>query len=196
MFQLLNIVLTTLAYTITGAQSLIQIAQLCCSYAGEDLASPQCFSSATGGVWKMTLIFGAVELALSQVRNLEEAWWVSAIGTAGSLIYSLVALIISLAHAGNKLGTVGGRPGSSAADKTFNILNSLGSIAFAYNFSLILLEIQDTMKQPPSAVGQMKKACNIAVTGSFFFYIIVAIAGYLAVGNSEFSIDRGRPWCY
>jgi hypothetical protein len=31
------------------------------------------------------------------------------------------------------VGSVGGNPGSSTADKVFNVLNSLGAIAFAFN---------------------------------------------------------------
>lgn len=191
-FQMLNILLTTIAYTITGANSLQKIIQLSCQASGMavdpttgQVESAGCFSSDTGGTWKLTLIFGAVELALSQVRNLEEAWWVSTIGTIGSLVYSFIALVISLVHCKNGHGTIGGRPGTSTADKLFGIFNSLGAIAFAYNFSLILIEIQDTLKQPPSAVGQMKKAVNISVSGSFFFYLLVSIMGYLSEGNGE-----------
>jgi hypothetical protein len=62
-------------------------------------------------------------------------------------------------------------------------LNALGAIGFAYNFALILLEIQDTLRQPPKSIGTMKKSCNIAITTSFFFYISVACSGYAAEGN-------------
>ena len=181
-FQLLNIFLTTIAYTITGANSLVAIAQIACEIEGKDLSSSSCFNPSSGGIWKMTLVFGGVELLLSQVRNLEEAWWVSVIGTLGSLIYAFVAMILSLVHAGNREGSVGGRQ-STPANKAFNIMNALGAIGFAYNFSLILPEIQDTLKQPPSAIRTMKKVCAVAITGSFFFYFIVAVAGYAALGD-------------
>ena len=49
--------------------------------------------------------------------------------------------------------------------------------------SLILLEIQDTLRQPPSTVKTMKRAVNIAVTGAFVFYFTVAVAGYVSLGN-------------
>lgn len=73
-FQLLNIFLTMIAYTITGSNAIVQIAQISCSYEGKDLESSSCMSANSGGVWKMTLVFGGTELFLSQVRNLEEAW--------------------------------------------------------------------------------------------------------------------------
>lgn len=72
----------------------------------------------------------------------------------------------------------------STADKAFGIINALGAITFAYGFSIILLEIQDTLHQPPSASKQMKKACTISITGAFFFYFMVGITGYSAEGNS------------
>ena len=64
-----------------------------------------------------------------------------------------------------------------------SILNSLGAIAFAYAFSLILLEIQDTLRQPPNTIRTMKRAVDLGVGMSFIFYITVAVAGYLAFGN-------------
>ena len=189
LFQLLNIFLTTIAYTITGATAMQQIATLACS----DPESSSCtFSKADGGLWKLVFIFGASELLFSQVKNLEEAWWMSLIGTVGSFVYSIIALVIALTHVSNRLGTIEGiKPGeivsdgstASVADKVFSILNSLGAIAFAYNFALILLEIQDTLKQPPQAKKSMKSACNIAITSSFLFYLAVAVAGYAAEGN-------------
>lgn len=188
LFQLLNIFLTTIAYTITGATSMQQIAILSCNNSNPD----ECTFATSSEMWKLILIFGATELFFSQVRNLEEAWWVSMIGTVGSFIYSLIALVISVSHVSNGGGTVEGiKEGEviyggdmvTKADKIFSILNALGAIAFAYNFSLILLEIQDTLKQPPRAANTMKKACSVAITSSFVFYLAVAVAGYAAEGN-------------
>ena len=188
-FQVLNIFLTTIAYTITGAGAAQAIAQMACNNPNPDDCT---LSKSNGGVWILTLAFGALELLLSQVKNLEDAWWVSTIGTVGSFVYAIIALIISLVHVKNGLGSAGGIPVGytiyggtvvTTADKVFGILNSLGSIGFAYNFALILLEIQDTLRQPPKACGTMKKSCNIAITTSFIFYITVAVAGYAAEGD-------------
>jgi amino acid permease len=193
--QTLQLVLIGVAYTITGASSIVQIGYLSCSLGGktdeEIESSGICLSESTGGQWKSSLFFGAVELILSQFKNLEECWFLSAVGTVGSLTYALIALILSLVNAKNGLGTIEGIPigydqnGTivSTADKAFGIMNALGSLSFAYGFSVVLVEIEDTLKQPPAAAKSMKKAVNIAVSGAFGFYMLVACAGYAALGN-------------
>lgn len=210
--QLTYIFLVTVAYTITGAASIRQIAQLSCGYQGKDMDSASCFSSSTGGVWKATLIFGAAQIILSQAKNIEEVWWMSIVGTVGSFTYAFIALGLSLAHASNSYGNVGGipigpanptEPGGnpnevSTADKAFGVLSSMGSLGLAYGFALILLEIQDTLRQPPSAVTSMKFSINIAVTSAFVLYFVVALAGYAAVGDGVsaliFDSLPGPPW--
>jgi amino acid permease len=194
--QTLQLVLIGVAYTITGASSIVEIGYLSCSLGGmtdEEISNTgRCLSQDTGGQWKSSLMFGALELVLSQFRNLEECWFLSAIGTVGSLTYALIALILSLANAKNGLGTIEGIPigfdqnGTivSTADKAFGMMNALGSLSFAYGFSVVLVEIEDTLKQPPAAAKSMKKSVNIAVTGAFVFYALVAFAGYAALGNS------------
>lgn len=171
-FQMLNCVMITIAYTITGVTAMKKIASLACNN------SANCW----GTTWEFTLIFGAAEVFISQVRNLEEAWWVSALGSVTSIMYSTIALVISLAHSGNHEGTVGGITASTSG-KAFGVLDALGSIAFAYSFSLILLEVEASIKQPPRAAPQMRIACYISITASFIFYITVAVSGYLANGN-------------
>lgn len=167
--QLINLILFTLAYTITGSQAMKEIAVL--------IGSP--FNKQ----WYLVLVLGAMEVVLSQIPNLEECWWVSAIGAIGSLTYCSIAFILGCIFSHNGEGTLGGIEGNSSADKALNMLSSLGSIAFAYTFSLVLLEIQDTLKQPPNAMKTMRKAINIAVTGAGAFYILIACTGYAALGS-------------
>ena len=192
-FQLLHICLVITAYTITGAAAIVQIAQLSCSYSGGDLGSISCLAPSQGGDWVAALTFGGAQLFLSQFKNIEEIWWMSYLGTVGSLLYGFLALGLALSEVSNGYGDVGGIPVGynstttgyvTQADKAFGILTSLGAIAFAYSFALILLEIQDTLHQPPSAVQSMTKSINFAITGSFALYIGVAVTGYAAVGNS------------
>ena len=40
------------------------------------------------------------------------------------------------------MGSIGGVPSASAADKAWLVFQGLGDIAFAYPYSMILLEIQ------------------------------------------------------
>ncbi len=80
-------------------------------------------------------------------------------------------------------GTLGGQPGHSNADKVFNVLGSLGNIAFAFSFALVLLEIQDTLRQPPKVEKTMGRAVKISVTSAFALCFSVAAACYAALGN-------------
>eukprot|EP00887_Chlorella_sp_A99_P008277 scaffold12.g8277.t1 len=168
---------------------LLSAAQLTNLFLITGIPQGDCWST----TWKLTLLFGAAECVLSQctlpagvdvvwstraargwraaalqVKNLEEAWWVSSIGVATSLTYSTIALVLGCVYSGAH---------------AFGILNALGGIAFAYSFSLILLEIQDTLRQPPSTAKTMKKAVNIGISASFVFYFTVAVVGYCALGN-------------
>lgn len=39
---------------------------------------------------------------------------------------------------------------------------SLGNIAFAFGTAIVLLEVQDTLKEPPAAAVSMKKTLNVS----------------------------------
>lgn len=67
--------------------------------------------------------------------------------------------------------------------KIWRSLQALGNIAFAYSFSNILLEIQDTLRSPPSEVKTMKKASLISVTMTTIFYMACGCFGYAAFGD-------------
>ena len=54
----------------------------------------------------------------------------------------------------------------------------------APNAVQVLLEIQDTLRQPPKARTSMHKAITIGVSGAFVFYFSSAVACYSALGDS------------
>ncbi|GAB4816152.1 hypothetical protein N2152v2_003198 [Parachlorella kessleri] len=172
--QTLNIVCFCIAYSITASVSMKEISKRICSS-----SSGSCIEH----TWALALIFGGIQLFCSQLPNLEEAWWMSAIGAAMSIGYSGIALGLCIAHAGNGHGTVGGIE-TSVPNKVFSIFNALGDIAFAFSFSAILLEIQDTLREPPKAVKTMKKVVHWSLGISFAFYLAISITGYLAFGNA------------
>eukprot|EP00887_Chlorella_sp_A99_P005447 scaffold1.g5447.t1 len=209
--------MTAVAYTITAAVSMQAIANLACGNSPESNSNSQqdtdrCFNES----WAMTLIFGGVQLFLSQTPSLEEARITSLLAAAASVGYSLIALILSCAKAAPipasavttnaRNGTmpstsVGGIPGTSDADKArrrardtgaraFNVLNAIGNIAFAFGFSGILLEIEDTIGEPPKAQMTMNAAINIGLGITVFFYLLVAIMGYLALGTLDANAAR------
>ncbi|CAN0922934.1 Amino acid permease 2 [Linum grandiflorum] len=65
----------------------------------------------------------------------------------------------------------------------WKVSQALGDIAFAYPYSLILIEIQDTLKSPPSESETMKKASVAAIITTTFFYLCCGGFGYAAFGE-------------
>ncbi|CAI9773127.1 unnamed protein product [Fraxinus pennsylvanica] len=72
----------------------------------------------------------------------------------------------------------------SAAEKTWRMFRALGDIAFAYTYSQILIEIQDTLKAVPPENQVMKKANFMAVSATTVFYMMCGCLGYAAFGNN------------
>ncbi|KAJ6991667.1 amino acid permease 4 isoform X2 [Populus alba x Populus x berolinensis] len=60
---------------------------------------------------------------------------------------------------------------------------ALGAIAFAYSYSVILIEIQDTVKSPPAESKTMKKAARISIVVTTTFYMLCGCMGYAAFGD-------------
>ncbi|KAL4333911.1 hypothetical protein GQ457_07G012270 [Hibiscus cannabinus] len=133
------------------------------------------------------LIFGAVQIVMSQIPNFHNMAWLSVIAAAMSFTYSFIGLGLGFAQVkenGTVMGSLTGVPAANLADKLWLIFQSLGDIAFAYPYSIILLEIQDTLKSPPAENKTMKKASVIAILVTTFFYLCCGCAGYAAFGNN------------
>ncbi|KAF2296692.1 hypothetical protein GH714_001274 [Hevea brasiliensis] len=60
---------------------------------------------------------------------------------------------------------------------------ALGDIAFAYSYIISLIEIQDTIKSPPSEAKTMRKATLIIVAVTTLFYMLCGCFGYAAFGE-------------
>lgn len=95
-----------------------------------------------------TVIFGIMEVILSQFPNLEKVSFLSYTAAAMSFLYSLIALYLCavefFAHRevkGNLLG-VGTVQNISPSTKVWHSFQALGNIAFAYTYSMVLIEIQ------------------------------------------------------
>jgi proton-coupled amino acid transporter len=89
--------------------------------------------------------------------------------------YAFIAFVMACAFAPRPpLGSVLGQPVSVWKD-----LNAVGNILFAFSFSFMLIEIQDTMKGDGERgpVRPMKKAVNIALAIMGSFYLAVALSG-------------------
>ncbi|KAL5648510.1 hypothetical protein ACJX0J_039319, partial [Zea mays] len=74
--------------------------------------------------------------------------------------------------------------GVTSTQKIWHTLQAFGDIAFAYSFSNILIEIQDTIKAPPPSESKvMQKATRLSVATTTIFYMLCGCMGYAAFGD-------------
>ncbi|KAJ3678050.1 hypothetical protein LUZ60_001853 [Juncus effusus] len=176
---------TMIGYTITTATGIMSVVRTNCHhYKGHDA---KCDSSGT----LYMVLFGVVELILSQFPSLEKITLISVVAAVMSFAYSLIGLLLSVvkfaAHgspAGTILGVQIGTNGVSASTKTWHSLQALGNIAFAYTYSMLLIEIQDTLKSPPAENKTMKRATLYGIGVTTMFYVSIGCFGYAAFGNN------------
>ena len=111
------------------------------------------------GLTKYVFIFGAAQVALSQIPNFKHLWWVSIIGATMSLGYSLLAGVLAVAAARSEgfERSYGRRVGESETDFTRGVFTALGAVTFAYGGHSVLLEIQATLRAPPPPFRSMMK---------------------------------------
>ncbi|KAG7031662.1 Amino acid permease 3, partial [Cucurbita argyrosperma subsp. argyrosperma] len=129
--------------------------------------------------------FGVVEILLSQIPDFDQLWWLSTVAAVMSFTYSTIGLVlgvIQVAVNGKIKGSLTG-VNTGTTEKVWNSFQALGDIAFAYSFSMILIEIQDTIKAPPSEVKTMKKASTLSVAVTTIFYVLCGCMGYAAFGD-------------
>lgn len=104
------------------------------------------------------IIFGIIEIILSQIPNFHELSWLSAVAAVMSFGYSTIGLGLSIAKAvgGNQARTslTGTTVGVDVTSwqKTWNCFEAIGDIAFAFAFSTVLVEIQAS---PPGFNGTL-----------------------------------------
>ncbi|KAL9271250.1 Amino acid permease 5-like protein, partial [Drosera capensis] len=91
--------------------------------------------------------------------------------------YAFIALGLSIAKFASdphykgslKLGMAGGDLSSSV--RVWQVFQALGNIAFAYSYSMVLLEIEDTLKTPPPESKTMRRVTISAIDDSLFLYL-------------------------
>ncbi|KAL0399051.1 UNVERIFIED_CONTAM: putative amino acid permease 7 [Sesamum radiatum] len=133
------------------------------------------------------LIFGIIQVIVSQIPDFRNTEWLSVVAAVMSFTYSIIGSALGLAKVIENReikGSIGGVPTSTAAQKAWSISQAIGDIAFAFPFSLIFLEIMDTLKSNPPEKVTMKKASLTAVCVTTFFYLSCGGLGYAAFGNS------------
>lgn len=181
--QYTNLLGTAIGYTITASISMVAIRRSNCFHQeGRDTA---CHVSDN----PYMMLFGAVQIILSQIPNFNKLWWLSIVAAVMSFSYSLIGLGLGVGKAtetGHSYGTLDGVSIGevSESQKVWLVFQALGDIAFAYSFSMILIEIQDTLKSPPPENQSMKKATLLGVSTTTVFYMLSGCIGYAAFGNS------------
>ncbi|KAD3067258.1 hypothetical protein R6Q59_018677 [Mikania micrantha] len=171
----------TIAYTIATATSMRAILKSNCYHEqghGANCKYPDSI---------YMLLFGLVQIFMSQIPNFHNMAWLSAVAAIMSFAYSFIGLGLGFAKVivnGEIMGSIGGVPAASATEKVWLVFQGLGDIAFAYPYSIILLEIQDTLKSPPSETKTMKKASRSAIIITTLFYLCCGSFGYAAFGNN------------
>lgn len=85
---------------------------------------------------------------------------------------------------GISIGTVTNAGLVTPTQKLWRSLQALGAIAFAYSFSVILIEIQDTIGSPPAEYKTMKKATLFSICVTTLFYMLCGCFGYAAFGDN------------
>ncbi|GFS45213.1 amino acid permease 7 [Actinidia rufa] len=169
-----------IAYTITAAISARAIRKSDC-YHKEGHDAPCDY-----GYTLYMLLFGGVQIVVSQIPDFHNMAWLSVLSTVMSFSYSFIGLGLGIAKViGTKWAAQGKHWRSPEGNYTCETMVGLSG-AWRYCFflySTILLEIQDTLKSPPPENQNMKKASMAAMFIATFFYLFCGCFGYAAFGS-------------
>ncbi|MED6218706.1 hypothetical protein PIB30_028909 [Stylosanthes scabra] len=172
---------TCVAYVITTATSMRAVLRAkCYHFEGHDAPCEY-------GQNLYMMIFGLVQIFMSFIPDLHNMAWVSVVASVMSFTYSFIGLGLGIATTignGRIKGSITGVDTRSVADKLWLVFQALGNIAFAYPYSVLLLEIEDTLKSPPPENQTMKKASMCAIFITTFFYLCCGCFGYAAFGSA------------
>lgn len=176
--QLTVQVASTIVYTVTGGKSLKKSA---------DLVFPDVFNKIRETYF--ILFFTVFQLVMSQSPNFNSLKGVSLLAAVMSFGYSMVACVASFIkgksdHHFHQV-TYGVRSHTTAG-RTFDALNGIGTIAFAFAGHSVVLEIQATIpstEETPSKVP-MWRGVSVAYAIVAICYMAVSISGYWAFGIS------------
>lgn len=178
-----NLIGISVGYTITASISMAAIQRSNCFYRNGH--SAKCSTSNN----PFMIIFASIQIILSQIPNFHKLWFLSIIAAVMSFAYSSIGLGLSIAkiseegHSRTSLTGVTVGIDVSESEKVWRSFQAIGDIAFAYAFSTVLIEIQDTLKSSPPENQVMKKATFVGISTTTFFYLLCGCVGYAAFGN-------------
>ncbi|KAE8098922.1 hypothetical protein FH972_016948 [Carpinus fangiana] len=172
---------TDIAYVITTATCIRAIQRSNCYHREGHQAA------CTYGDTFYMLLFGLIQIVMSQIPDFHNMEWLSIVAAIMSVTYSSIGLGLGFAKVienGKIMGSISGVPAANVADKLWLTFQALGDIAFAYPYTIIVLEIQDTLRSPPPENQTMKKASMAAIFIITFFFLCCGCFGYAAFGNA------------
>lgn len=183
--QYSNLVGITIGYTITASISMVAVKRSNCFHRqGHDV---KCHTSNN----PFMIIFACIQILLSQIPNFHKLSWLSILAAIMSFAYSSIGLGLSVAkvastghHARTSLTGVTVGVDVTGQEKVWRSFQAIGDIAFAYAYSTVLVEIQDTLKSSPPENKMMKRASSIGVSTTTVFYVLCGCMGYAAFGNN------------
>ncbi|TKY51056.1 Amino acid permease 6 [Spatholobus suberectus] len=175
----------SIGYTITASISMVAMKRSNCFHKYGHEA--ECHTSN----YPFMIIFATVQILLSQIPDFHELSGLSIIAAVMSFGYASIGVGLSAAkiaggnHTKTSLtGLIVGEDVTSK-EKLWNTFRAIGNIAFAYAFSVVLVEIQASYLRQncPPENQAMKKATVTGVTITTLFYMLCGILGYGAFGN-------------
>ncbi|CAA7021777.1 unnamed protein product [Microthlaspi erraticum] len=180
-----NLIGITIGYTITASISMVAIKRSNCFH--KNGHNVKCSTSST----PFMIVFAIIQIILSQIPNFHNLSWLSILAAVMSFSYASIGVGLSIfkvagdsGHARTALTGVTVGVDVTGPDKVWRTFQAIGDIAFAYAYSTVLIEIQDTLKAGSLSENKaMKRASFIGVSTTTFFYMLCGCVGYAAFGN-------------
>ncbi|CAN8272359.1 unnamed protein product [Cochlearia groenlandica] len=181
-----NLIGITIGYTITASISMVAVKRSNCFHKkGHNV---KCSTSNT----PFMIIFAIIQIILSQIPNFHNLAWLSILAAVMSFSYAAIGVGLSIAkvagggdHVRTSLTGVTVGVDVTGSEKVWRTFQAIGDIAFAYAYSTVLIEIQDTIKAGTLSENKaMKRASLVGVSTTTFFYMLCGCVGYAAFGNN------------
>lgn len=181
--QYSNLVGISIGSTITASISMIAVQRSNCFHKHGHQA--ECNPSP----YPYMIVFAVIQVVLSQIPNFHKLSWLSVLAAVMSFAYAIIGIglsIVKVAGDGQARTTLTGVTVGvdvSGREKILRTVQAIGDIAFAYAYSTILIEIEDTLRSNPPENKEMKKATLVGIVTTSLFYILCGCIGYAAFGN-------------
>ncbi|KAG0483055.1 hypothetical protein HPP92_011139 [Vanilla planifolia] len=139
--QYVNLFGVAIGYTIAASISMMAIRRSNCFH--EKGHQSPCHISSN----PYMIIFGVTQIIFSQIPDFDQIWWLSIVAAVMSFTYSSIGLALGVVQVVANGGVKGSLTGVSIGavtqtQKIWRSLQAFGDIAFAYSYSIILIEIQ------------------------------------------------------